>query len=309
MNPMEKSTSKALAWIGAITAFLTALAAFMPLIMRLLPDASPPPRNSSPDNSLDPANGRSYHLEVINGEGSGRYKPGAVLTIEAAPPRPAMEFTGWSVPEGIDIDDPETPVTTLRMPEHDLSIAARFTRQFHSVSLTPALTEPWRSGTISRNGSVSGPGIGMGDTSDGTSLRAFITFDLDILPPGAGIHQASLVMRHSGTNGDLSRDDIGNFFSHFIVERISTGPSLGPGDYSKAGESAGQYPTQLIKNNWHTKQPVDVTAAVQRALQSGRQSVTFRLRFLAERDNDSQGDAIYLDTRGDRLRLELEYAQ
>ncbi|ARM31702.1 hypothetical protein [Prosthecochloris sp. HL-130-GSB] len=72
---MEKSTSKALAWIGAITAFLTALAAFMPLIMRLLPDASPPPRNSSPDNSLDPANGRSYHLEVINGEGSGRYKP------------------------------------------------------------------------------------------------------------------------------------------------------------------------------------------------------------------------------------------
>ncbi|MEC9487551.1 MAG: hypothetical protein UMU76_08665 [Prosthecochloris sp.] len=306
---MEQRTSKALVWIGAITALLTALAAFVPLIMRLLPDSAPPGNGTLNDGSKT-EQAVMYNLEVIGGEGDGSYRAGDEVTVSAEPVQNGKAFSGWDAPSGIRIENSSAPLTTLVMPEQHLTVVARYAPRLQSLQLTPEQNPPWRSGTITSTGDVTGPGMGLGDRGRRVALRAFITFDLTPLPSGTEVHKAHLVMRYGGTNGDvLDRDKLDDgFLDRFIVESVRTGAELAPGDYSRAGESLGQYPVSLFAENWQTLRPVDVTAALERAVLAGRNSVTFRLRFLASGDNDEDEDVIFLDTRGDRLRLEVQYA-
>lgn len=222
-----------------------------------------------------------------------------------------MEFKGWTAPSTVRIDDRLAVSTTLTMPETDVSVAAQYETKIHSVRLTPDQGEPVRSGTVWNTGTVSNPNqIALGDSGRGKSQRAFITFDLSVLPAGVDIRRADLVMRLGGANGDPAKTDPGasGFFGNFVVESVDIGSKLDAGDYNKAGLSLGQYPTRLFRDNWNTTHPVDVPTAILSALSAGKRSITFRLRFLSEWDNDDEGDSIALDDRGDRLRLEIDYA-
>ena len=70
-----------------------------------------------------------YSLAVVGGSGSGSYLPGSTVTVAATIPA-GSDFLGWF---GDALTDPFAPVTTLLMPETNLTIAAL-------VSGAPTLT-------------------------------------------------------------------------------------------------------------------------------------------------------------------------
>ncbi len=304
---MAKKKSKVLAWMAASAALLAALGAFVPVIIHFLPD------EDTPSIPSQPGKGESgtvrYRLDVINGRGGGQYAPGSVVAIVAEQTRRGMEFKGWTAPATVRISDQTAASTTLTMPETDVSVAARFEAATQSVRLTPDRGEPPRSGTVRNTGQVAGNPITLGDDGRSKSLRAFVTFDLSALPARAEIHRADLIMRRGGGNGHPVDADPGasGFFGRFVVESVTIGAKLEAADYSRAGLSLGEHATSLLQENWNTTRPVDVRTAIQSVLRTGGKAITFRLRFLTDGDNDDTVDNIFLDDRGDRLRLEVDY--
>ena len=64
-----------------------------------------------------------YSLNVVDGAGSGNYLPGSTVTIAATVPD-GSDFLGWL---GQSLQDPTALVTTLVMPEQDLTVSALVT--------------------------------------------------------------------------------------------------------------------------------------------------------------------------------------
>jgi mono/diheme cytochrome c family protein len=73
-------------------------------------------------NPRDPV----YTLTVSAGRGSGRYRSGSLVTIEAVSRDEWSRFTGWEGSGRSYVNDPDAAKTQLVMPEQDIELTATF---------------------------------------------------------------------------------------------------------------------------------------------------------------------------------------
>ena len=74
--------------------------------------------------SIDPEPIPFYALSVSGGSGSGTYKPGTVIEVQAAVPEGKL-FKQWFA-EGLDLTDRTAPAFTFTMPENNVYLNAAF---------------------------------------------------------------------------------------------------------------------------------------------------------------------------------------
>ncbi|MBP5553496.1 MAG: leucine-rich repeat protein [Lachnospiraceae bacterium] len=82
----------------------------------------------SPSPSNDPNyTGPYYTLTVVNGSGSGSYKPGAQVIIQANDAKTGQQFSSWTVsPTNVPIASKVMSATVLTMPSENVTVTANF---------------------------------------------------------------------------------------------------------------------------------------------------------------------------------------
>ncbi len=65
-------------------------------------------------------------LTVLGGKGGGRHTPGTTVTVTADPPPQGKQFVSWISGDEVAFRDDGVPVTTLTMPDRDVTVTARF---------------------------------------------------------------------------------------------------------------------------------------------------------------------------------------
>ena len=86
------------------------------------------PNYVDPNPSPDPNyTGPYYTLTVVNGSGSGSYKPGAQVIIQANDPKTGTQFSSWTVsPANVPIASMVMSATVLTMPSENVTVTANF---------------------------------------------------------------------------------------------------------------------------------------------------------------------------------------
>lgn len=67
-----------------------------------------------------------HSVTVINGTGTGEYKAGDIVTIEANEEEDNKNFVEWTSPDGVKFQNPTEKVTSFIMPEKDVTIIANY---------------------------------------------------------------------------------------------------------------------------------------------------------------------------------------
>lgn len=88
----------------------------------------------------------TYELTVTNGSGSGEYEANTIVTIQANTPDEGMIFSHWSGDHLENIGNPESAITTYKMPHQDINLMANYTS-----AVTHTLTVVTNSGTETTN--------------------------------------------------------------------------------------------------------------------------------------------------------------
>ncbi|MCX6154553.1 MAG: T9SS type A sorting domain-containing protein [Candidatus Kapabacteria bacterium] len=73
-----------------------------------------------------------FNLTVLNGSGSGFYRPGQDISIEAYPPRIGYSFDTW---QGASCFEPLSGKTHLIMPNHDVSMEAIYKKNLYHLTV------------------------------------------------------------------------------------------------------------------------------------------------------------------------------
>lgn len=137
---------------------------------------SPTAKPASPT----PTSTQQYKLTVVNGSGSGTYRAGTSVNITANIAPSGQTFINWtSTSNDFNIVSGVSSVTTITMPDHDLTITANF-------GYTPG------SNTTSSNTS----GNGSGTSTNGTN--------------GNGASDAGNTSSNTGTVVDITKPGISN---------------------------------------------------------------------------------------------------
>ena len=121
--------------------------------------------------------------------------------------------------------------------------------------------------------------------ADRREMRAFLSFDLSLIPPAAQIVKAQLRCVQGGGSGPLDP----GFFSTVLIESIKINGSLSADDFARPGILARTVPLTDLPT------PQDVTDAVVLARQAGNSIVTFRLRFSIGHSNESRAQSFALE--------------
>ena len=81
---------------------------------------------SQPEDEVEIKN-NLWRLDVENGSGSGYYRPGETVPIEAGEShRSHHNFSHWTSLRGVELSDPRSAQTTFVMPAHHVNIQAHF---------------------------------------------------------------------------------------------------------------------------------------------------------------------------------------
>ena len=77
---------------------------------------------------LNTSSAPTFQVNIDGGEAtpSGPQREGSILRLDADAPPVGQMFTGWSVPNGVSVEDPSSPDTTMVMPSGDVSLSVNF---------------------------------------------------------------------------------------------------------------------------------------------------------------------------------------
>ena len=76
-----------------------------------------------------------YNVNVTNGLGTGSYKEGDTVTIEANEENDNKKFVEWTSPDGVQFNDPTQKVTSFIMPNKDVTINANYVN-YYTITAT-----------------------------------------------------------------------------------------------------------------------------------------------------------------------------
>lgn len=128
--------------------------------------------------------------------------------------------------------------------------------------------------------------IAMGDWVTNDQLRGFVSFDLSIIPIGSTIKSARLRLYQTEYIAGDPYGDLGVI----VVDHVVIGGTLDSSDYD-GGLIASNVGT-LSSNDKEEWKELNVTEAVQRDIDDGRDDAQFRLRFIQETDNNGADDIV-----------------
>ena len=82
-----------------------------------------------PETEIQTETPELYNATVENGEGSGTYEMGSVVSIMAHDAPEGQMFAGWSVPENVVLEDAQSQETSFVMPGGNVTVTAVYTQQ------------------------------------------------------------------------------------------------------------------------------------------------------------------------------------
>ena len=146
--------------------------------------------------------GKKYTVTVVNGSGSGKYRPGDFVRIEANSAEEGYTFAGWETVNDVDVlRVSESEKTSFYMPKNDVIVRAQYKEIVYTVTV--------------ENGSGSGkyrPGdtvtIQADSAEDGYAFAGWKADKNAVILSGANSEKASFIMPRNDVTVEAGYEEL-----------------------------------------------------------------------------------------------------